>query len=282
MPTDIQRFDFTLKADEYRPDQIIDVLQEWCNKWVFQREIGETGYNHYQGRFNLFKAKHIPTAQKLWSSLLPGIHISPTSNACKTWSYVMKADTREEGPWSDDQPINRMTPQLDEFLTHKLYSWQEDVEAICKENDFRKITVILDDIGNTGKSIFAEYLEYKGLAYEIPPFTCMEDLMQCAMGIKPQKCYLVDMPRGMKKEKLHSFYCGLEALKNGVMYDKRYAFKKRRVARPQVIVFTNAMPDVRLLSIDRWKILRMTGSLSLIEADIELELSKKGLGGASL
>jgi len=82
--------------------------------------------------------------------------------------------------------------------------------------------------------------------------------MQCCMGIPPQKAYLIDMPRGMKKEKLAGFYSGLEALKNGTMYDKRHSFRKRRIDRPQIWVFTNHIPDVTLMSRDRWIIYQMT------------------------
>lgn len=265
----IQRFDFTLKAEGHQTDKICDHLREWCNKWVFQLEQGESGYIHYQGRINMIKPKRPELAARIWQEILPGIHISPTSNACKTFNYVMKADSRIEGPWSDETPIQRLTPQLVDFLEHEMYGWQKDVMELCYQQDFRQIHVILDEIGNTGKSILAEFLEYKGLAYEIPMMNNMEDIMQCAMGIAPQKCYLIDMPKGLKKEKLASFYAGIECLKNGAMYDKRYAFKKRRIARPQIIVFTNAMPDFGLLSLDRWAVHRISSSYSLIDVVIE-------------
>lgn len=159
-----------------------------------------------------------------------------------------------------------------------MYGWQAEVVSLCNQQDYRHIHVILDEVGNTGKSILAEYLEYKGLAYEIPMMNSMEDIMQCAMNVPPQKCYLIDMPKGLKKEKLASFYGGIECLKNGVMYDKRYAFKKRRIARPQIIVFTNAMPDFSLLSLDRWAIHRITGLYNLID----VEISQTAPSGASL
>ena len=88
--------------------------------------------------------------------------------------------------------------------------------------------------------------------------------MQCCMGVSPQKCYLIDIPRAMKKDKLASFYSGLEALKNGVMYDKRFHFKKRRIDRPQVIVFTNTLPDWDLMSRDRWQVWRMLPDLTMV------------------
>jgi hypothetical protein len=60
----------------------------------------------------------------------------------------------------------------------------------------------------------------------------MEDIMEFVMNFKAYPSYSVDMPRGMKKDKLGEFYSGLECLKNGYAYDKRYEGKRRRFDRP--------------------------------------------------
>lgn len=65
------------------------------------------------------------------------------------------------------------------------------------------------------------------------------------------------MPRGMKKDKLGEFYAGIEIIKNGVAYDKRYTAKKIRFDRPNIFVFTNMLPVFELLSKDRWCILEV-------------------------
>jgi hypothetical protein len=62
------------------------------------------------------------------------------------------------------------------------------------------------------------------------------------------------MPRGMKKDKLGDFYSGIEVIKNGVAYDKRYTAKKIRFNRPRIFVFTNTLPELNLMSKDRWVI----------------------------
>lgn len=258
--TQIVGFDFTIKGDETTQDGIVKVLKEYAKKWVFQLEKSDTGYVHWQGRMRVIKKRRVVEMAKILKDACDYVwHLSPTSNnAMGDFSYVMKADTRLEGPWKDDDQERTLTRQLKEFMELDMYDWQKSLLDMVQQVDDRTIKVIIEKTGNNGKSIMAEYLEYKGLAYDLPPFTAMEDLMQCAMGIPPQKCYLVDMPRGMKKEKLASFYAGLEALKNGVMYDKRYAFKKRRIDRPQIVVFTNQKPDVELLSIDRWVFYEIT------------------------
>ena len=76
---------------------------------------------------------------------------------------------------------------------------------LLQTEDDRTIHLVYDPIGNAGKSIFCEWLEYHGHAYEIPPFRAMEDIMQCVMSIKTQKAFIIDMPRAMKKDKLENF-----------------------------------------------------------------------------
>lgn len=101
----------------------------------------------------------------------------------------------------------------------------------------------------------------------MPPFRQMEDILACAIdNIMP--AYIIDMPRGMKKDKLGEFYSGLEALKNGVAYDKRYKFRKVRFDRPQVIVFTNVLPAFELMSKDRWCVYEMCDDYSLNKRSI--------------
>lgn len=256
-------YDFTLPRNEKFAsmlDVYNHVLKGWTKKWVFQLEKGDSGYEHWQGRVSLIKKRRI---QELVGKWCVGGHISITSNnSSKEFSYVMKNDTRIDGPFVDtefSEPPPK-TRQLREFEQYQLYPWQEKVLHIAQRWDVRSITLIYDTTGNSGKTSFSEYMEQRGLAYEIPPFRAMEDLMQACMGIPPQKAYIIDMPRGMKKDKLGDFYAGLECLKNGVMYDKRYSFKKRRIDRPQVIVFTNCLPEWSLMSLDRWDVYQMNSN----------------------
>jgi len=248
--------DFTFPCTGITKEELVTTLRSWCKKWVFQREKGESGYEHFQGRVSLIKKKRF---NDLKGKFLHGGHISPTTDVeynGKNFSYVLKEDTRIEGPWDDKScpPPPKMTKRLASFLQKDMYPWQLSVQYLVTQYDDRKIHVIIDKEGNCGKSTLAEYLEYKGLAEELPPLRMMEDIMACVMCIGERKAYLIDMPRGMKKDKLGEFYSGLECLKNGVAYDKRYAFKKMRFDCPQIIVFTNTEPVMDLLSRDRWQL----------------------------
>lgn len=271
MTNPVFTYDFTISAEKLTDRlSIIKTLNEWAKKWVFQREKSESGYDHWQGRLSLIKKRRLNEIVANLKEPLAGAHFSITSSDVhkgQNFNYVMKADTRTEGPWKDEdyEEPPPLTRQLIAFNKHELYPWQKQVEEMVSEEDDRSIKLIIDEEGNAGKSIFAEYLEYKGKAWELPPFRQMEDIMQCVMSIKTQKAYLIDMPRAMKKDKLSEFYSGLEALKNGVCYDKRYSFKKRRMDRPQVIVFTNREPMYTYMSLDRWEIYLMQKNKTLIK-----------------
>lgn len=241
------------------------ILRPLCKKYVFQLERGEQrteshpeGYLHYQGRISLFKKQQCPAAAETLRNAGLQCHVTQSSgNSLKGESfYVMKEQTRVEGPFKDEDymeppPMTRRVKMIEE---NGLHSWQETLKNELVEYNDRVIDMVVDTVGNNGKSAFAEWMEYKGYAYEIPTMRLMEDIMQCCMSLPAQQCYMIDMPRAMKKEKLADFFSGIECLKNGVMYDKRYKFKKRRIECPRVVVFSNALPNFSYLSQDRWKI----------------------------
>ena len=232
----------------------------YAKKWTFQQETGDDGYVHGQGRMSLTSKKEFNALKELMDGKgLGGYHLSPTSLATAKSGdlfYVTKEDTRTDGPWSDkDVPVEKfMTRQLKEFMEMEMYPWQRDLIAFLRTTDDRKILCIVQPSGAVGKSILAEYCEYVDLAYDLPPMNDMQDIMQCVNSLPKSalKAFIIDMPKAMKKDKLGPFFAGLECLKNGVSYDKRYAFKKRRFDRPHVILFTNTKPDTDMLSADRW------------------------------
>lgn len=260
-------YDFTIKQSCDHPDwQSVKRkwMDNWCKKWVFQLERGDGGYKHWQGRVSLIKPRRCSTLVNKWCV---GGHISVTSKevaTSKNFDYTMKSDTRIEGPWSDADPEPpRLTRQLKEFLNMELRPWQKTIKDMSQEYNGRSVNLIIDKVGNIGKSIFCEYLRYMKLGRPIPPLRSMEDIMALCMCLPESKCYLIDMPRGMKKDKLGEFYSGVETLKNGYMYDKRYAFKERYIDRPQIFIFTNAEPAYDLLSKDRWEIFEVSKNFEL-------------------
>lgn len=252
--TQLYIWDFTLSADCVDNwEALYDMIKEYVKKYGIQLEQGtKTGFKHWQGRISLIKKKRLTEVQKI----LPQAHWSITNNEAKDniYLYTTKADTRLEGPYRDDEEPKIITRQLKQFMNYELYPYQKQLIEEAQNYNDRFIDVIYDTEGNLGKSIFSEYLEHKDLAEEVPPFRSMEDIFQWVYGRPKKKVYIFDMPRGMKKDKLGDFYAGIEVIKNGVAYDKRYTAKKTRFDRPRIFVFTNTLPVFELLSKDRWQV----------------------------
>lgn len=253
-------WDFTLSYKEQDHEELINSLRASCKKWVFQLEKGESGYEHYQGRLSLIKKKTQSSLINFFKSNYPcfqGIHFSASTrgvHVTNNFSYVMKDDTRIKGPWKDTDEVKVLTTQMKLFNSWGCLPWQDTLKLEAQQFDLRTIDLIYDQDGNNGKSLFSEHMEYEGLAEEVPPFRLMDDIFQWVAGRPIKPCYIFDMPRGMKKDKLADFYAGIEVIKNGVAYDKRYNPTKKRFSRPRVFVFTNMLPQFSLMSKDRWKV----------------------------
>ena len=284
-----QTFDVTVPIEafgDYR--ELAAELKTIAKHWAFQHEKGETsGYEHWQvrlslhkkQRFSTFASESMPHIPGCWSVTTLGVHEHNQFN------YVMKAQTRVAGPWTDKdenlRPPPIMTDQLLNFLKQDRYSWQNDMEKIATSYDERHLHYVYDPHYHSGKSVFCEYLEYKGLAEEIPPFTQMEDIMQFVMSMPTSRCYLFDMPAAMKKDKVHQLYSGLEMLKNGFLYDKRYCGKKRRISRPVVILFANNLPQSGLIAPDRLIVWYLTPDKRIVRYDQMSDDEKAGIIGTS-
>ena len=292
-------FDVTI-FDNHRKyanaNEVIDAAKRLFCKFAFQlEECPTTKTRHWQFRGALIDRATASQVKKTLAVEFPG-NWSLTSSAvhsdARQFNYVMKEPTRVDGPWTDQDvppPPKQLTPQLElfinggyhkgEYLPPSRLPWHTQIMDEIRDFDMRSIIIVFDKQGNSQKSIFLEYMEFEELAFECPPFRNMEDMMQFCYSFDAQKTYFIDMPRGMKKDKLADFYSGIETLKNGVLWDKRYEGKKRRIARPNIVVYTNSLPVFELMSADRWKVLVMQPDKSLREYTISelaaLEEEKK-------
>jgi len=241
-------------------DSVHNALRSFCKSYVFQLEKSESGFDHYQGRITLIKKDRGTIATAIAAKI--GEHVRftmiPTvsENRAKECFYQLKEQTKVAGPWKDTDFVmpQKKTRQMEEFEDYEKYPWQQKVIELSQQWDKRTIHVVVDAVGNNGKTDLVEWLVQNGKGTLVPPMRAMEDIMAMVMCKPPARCYLIDMPRAMRKEKLYDFYSGIESLKNGYMYDKRYQFKDRWIDRPQIIIFSNMMPDFSMLSQDRWKV----------------------------
>lgn len=246
-------YDFTIPArEEYTVDVVKGELTNLCKKWCFQLERGEiTGYLHYQGRMSLKVKTRLDTLSKKFFS--GDCHLSPTCSQNQGNDfYVTKDETRVDGPWRDDDEVIYIPRQIRDIK--EFFPWQIKMYNISREWDPRRIHVVYDPDGCTGKTIFTTWMCCNKWASKIPYMNEFKDIMRMAMDMPKRGCYLIDLPRAIKKEKLYGFYSAIEELKNGHAWDDRYTYKEEWFDCPQIIVFTNKLPDTELLSRDRWVI----------------------------
>jgi len=246
-------WDFTLSKKEVNDfDELMIKIKKDCKAWCFQLEKGkEAGFEHYQGRISLkIKSRKGPSWYKMrWS---------PTSSENRDNDfYCCKDDTRIEGPWKDTD-IEVYIPR--HYRNIKLYDWQNKILETRNDFDDRTCNLLYCPNGNTGKSTVASLGELKYGAIDLPPVNDYKELIQVMYcichdkNIRTPKLVFFDMPRALDKERLYGLYTALEQIKKGKLYDMRYHYKDWWIDSPTVWVFSNHLPDLSVLSKDRWKI----------------------------
>lgn len=244
-------WDLTVPMDNCNSDELKAFFAEHCKKWCFQGEEGEeTGYKHWQCRISL-KTKIRKNQVLDLMSELKG-HVSRTSSANqKNDFYVMKEDTRISGPYRDTDLYVPWQYRNDVVW----YPWQEKVISIMGLiPSRRRIHIIVDRAGASGKSFLACWHGCRGLARVIPPLNDYKDLMRMMCDVPNTHCLFVDIPRALDKKNLRGFFGAMETIKSGYAFDERYSFKEKWFDTPHIFVFSNKYPDMNLLTMDRWVI----------------------------
>ena len=262
MSTPIAVYDFTLPANDRESSAVIAAIKQLFKKWTFQKECGDSGYIHFQGRGSLFKKRRLVELKKLCDQVgMNDIHLSPSSNESQKGDmfYCMKADTRVDGPWKDtDEEEVVYVPRQYRGIVDNLRPWQQKVWDSADVFDTRSINLIFDTHGNNGKSTIASVMDLHRRGIDLPPMNDADKLIQSvadilmAREVREPKVVFVDLPRAMDKRRLGGLYTAIEQIKKGKVYDVRYQYKEWWFDSPQIWVFSNIEPDLGMLSRDRW------------------------------
>lgn len=269
---DNDKYDLTadLSEDDYCYDDVEEENTESDSEYS-SSEDEDDGYVHWQGRISLFKRKRLCELKALCKAnelLLSKAHFSPTSNpGLGSVFYCCKLDTRIAGPWSDQDPeLIPMPRQLKHISS--LYSWQQEIidrSIYCW--DSRKINVLYDPTGCSGKSTLVTWCKVHNIlnCKTVPCIlNSFLDLNQAVMSQPVGQLYYVDMPRALPKNKLNDFMAFIETLKNGYCYDTRYKYTERFFDSPVVWIFCNIKLPTEMLSRDRWRIYNINDEKELV------------------
>lgn len=255
-------WDFRANEDNFTQSDLQSWLKSNCKKWTFQKEKGDSGYVHWQGRFSLIKKRIKSVILKMQDGFN---YLEPTSkdNWLTEYFYAMKEDTRIEGPWrdSDNQPSGGAAEYIPiQYRDLTLRPWQQKVLETATVFNSREINLIYDPCGNKGKSTVAAIAELQHNGLDMPPLNDFKELVALLCDIcmdrnlRTVSPIFFDLPRAIDKTRLHGLYSAIEQVKKGKLYDCRYHYKSWWIDSPVIWVFSNIQPDTNLLSSDRWKI----------------------------
>jgi len=261
MASPLCQYDFTIKADGLTYTDLVAIAKTIFKKWVFQLEQGESsGYLHYQGRGSLIKRRRLPEAIALFTKAgLTGFHLSPTSNGNgDSFAYVMKLDTRVEGPWSDQDKEPAYIPR--QYRDIAPYPFQQSIIDSLNTFDSRTINCVVDLKGCQGKTTIGCICCLMHNGIRLPPVDDSKLLLASVCDILTAKKerspgpIFVDLPRSFAYAKQREIFSAIEDIKNGHVQDLRYRHTEWWFDSPPVWVFMNQPPDSSCLTRDRWKL----------------------------
>lgn len=262
------------ETDRKELDEVIKFFNEHCGRWVFQWEIGESGYHHFQCRVSLNIKRRVETMARWLPTVRPGWHFSPTSNPTffkGNMFYVMKEETRHLGPWSDVEEAR--LAEIPKKYRDPNPVWrpfqQKIVDAMKEEPDDRIINYVYQEKGKVGKSHLVGWHCCRGLAHLVPELDTSKDIARMVMCMPISTCYFFDLPKSCTKKHFGAMFAAIERIKDGFCYDERNKFKSRWFNSPHVWVFSNTKPDIDAVSPDRWQFWTINQDKELIPLNPE-------------
>lgn len=268
-------FDFRVGFETLpiEPAEMVIRLSRLGKKFVFQKEKGEkTGYLHWQGRVSLWKRTTLKNAKKLFLDQLAitkDYYFRSTAenarNSGNGFNYVMKAQTRLAGPWTEKDKV----PYIPRQYRKTLRPWQQTVINSASIFDERSIDVIVDINGGIGKSICMGIAKLRYGWEIVNPFDEGRRIIEntCSMLVQRDNKtpnFIMDVPRALDNNKKAAVFAALEQLKSGIVSDSRNNSKEFAYDTPRIWVFTNNNIPTSYFSKDRWRFWKIDENQELV------------------
>lgn len=236
-----RRFIFTL--NNYTTEECLKISNFLVDKkYIYGFEKGIEGTPHLQG---YFEAKNQIDFNVL-KNLNPRVH----------WEKA-KGDQKSNLKYCSKELNYRTNMKIPEpiKILENLRPWQKEIEdLILTKPDERTVYWYYDTKGGCGKTSLIKYLCVK---YDFIQYSCASksaDILTIANEDK--SCYLLNFTRSQEG---FCPYNALEQLKDGLVSDSKLKKVSNQIIMncPHVICFANWLPDVTLLSMDRWRLIEL-------------------------
>jgi len=241
-----------------------NILDINCSIVFYSFEVGDSGTNHLQGYLE-FKKKTRPLTvfkNTIFEGLLHWEKAKGTM--IHNYNYCSKESAFH---------YFKGVPQVRKLklITPDRYYQKFILDIIKEEPDDRTIYWFYESVGNVGKTCFTKYLceKHNALCLSGKAADVKHGVVSSVekMGTTPH-LIVYDIPRSFNQEYLN--YESLESIKSMMFYSGKY--EGAQICGPpcHLIIFSNELPVIKNLSIDRWKIYKIKSDFKLKEKVPEL------------
>lgn len=240
-PTNSKRWCFTINNyTEIEYENLKTALSD-AGMYIIGKEVGKEETPHLQGYINFNKKMLLTGCKK--------INDRAHWEKCKGSEEDNIKYCTKDGNYITNMKFKKPLKILCE---DKLYDWQKDiVNIVTSDPDDRTIYWYWDEKGGVGKSTFTKYLCAKYGA--IPVEGKKNDILYCCATFESD-IYIFDFERSMEE---YISYGAMEKVKNGCYMCSKYESKPIIRNSPHIICFANFEPSKEMLSLDRWKIVKL-------------------------
>jgi len=236
-----------------------NILNINCSIVFYSLEVGESGTPHAQGYFE-FKKKNRPLTI-FRNTLLEGlIHFEKAKGSLKeNYEYCSK-----DNNFHYFKGVEQMRKM--KLITPNRYYQEFILNIIKEEPDDRTIYWFYELEGNVGKTSFTKYLcqEHNALCLGGKAADVKHGVVSWLdkMGTTPS-LIIYDIPRSFCNEFLN--YEALESIKSMLFFSGKFEGKMVNGPPCHLIVFSNELPNIKKLSLDRWRIYKIKKDYKLKE-----------------